>query len=76
VGTLSGALVGAAVFRLLEYYLDNQFGENASFLLGLIYIGLVMFLPYGIVGTWQAKSFQIEKGWQRLKRLLLRAGTE
>ena len=76
VGTLSGALVGAAVFRLLEYYLDNQFGENASFLLGLIYIGLVMFLPYGIVGTWQAKSFQIEQGWQRLKRLLLRAGTE
>ena len=38
VGTLSGAMLGAAVFRLLEFYLDRWFGEAASFLLGLIYV--------------------------------------
>ncbi len=70
VGTLSGALIGAAIFRLLEYFLDKQFGDKASFLLGVMYVGLVLFVPYGIVGTWRAKAFQIEQGRKRLVRLL------
>jgi branched-chain amino acid transport system permease protein len=70
MGTLGGVIVGAAVFRLLEFYLDRWFGEYASFLLGLVYIGLVMFIPYGIVGTWQSKQFQIQQGRERLFKLL------
>lgn len=70
IGTLSGALVGAAVFRLLQFYLDRWFGENASFLLGLVYVLLVMFLPFGIVGTWQTRRLQIQAGRERLLRLL------
>lgn len=70
VGTLSGAMVGAAVFRLLEFYLDRWFGENASFLLGVVYVLLVLFLPFGIVGTWRARSLQIQEGRERLVRLL------
>lgn len=66
VGTLSGAIIGAAVFRLLEFYLDRWFGEAASFLLGLVYVLLVLFLPYGIVGTWRLRSFRIREGWGRL----------
>jgi branched-chain amino acid transport system permease protein len=66
VGTLSGALVGAAIYRLLEYGLKNIFGEQATFLLGVIYILIVLFLPYGIIGTWYLKSFQIHSGWKRL----------
>lgn len=69
VGTLSGAVVGAALFRLLEFFLDRWFGDSASFLLGVVYVGLVMFLPYGVVGTWRAKSFQIQQGRQRLRQL-------
>ncbi|MCB8988756.1 MAG: branched-chain amino acid ABC transporter permease, partial [Ardenticatenaceae bacterium] len=69
IGTLSGALVGAAVFRLLEFYLDRWFGENAAFLLGVIYILLVLFVPYGIVGTWQARKLQIQAGRDRLLKL-------
>lgn len=65
VGTLSGAVVGAAVFRMLEYFLDRQFGENASFLLGVVYVLLVLFLPYGIVGTWRTKALQIQQSRQR-----------
>ncbi len=40
IGTLSGALVGTAVYRPLEFYLDRWFDECASFLLGLVYVGL------------------------------------
>jgi len=70
VGTLTGALVGAAVFRLLEFYLDRWFGGIASFLLGAVYIALVLFIPYGIVGTWRAKAVQRKQGWERLLKLL------
>ncbi|MCP4423097.1 MAG: branched-chain amino acid ABC transporter permease [Chloroflexi bacterium] len=70
MGTLSGAMIGAAVFRLLEFFLDKQFGENASFILGLIYVLLVMFVPYGIVGTWQVKRLQIKQGRERLLKAL------
>jgi branched-chain amino acid transport system permease protein len=66
VGTLNGALVGAAVFRLLDYGLRRYLGESAGFINGIIYITIVLFLPYGIVGTWRMKSFQIKQGWERL----------
>ncbi len=66
IGTLSGALIGAAIYKLLDYNLDKQFGESASFLIGVVYILLVLFLPYGIVGTWRLKSLNIREGWQRL----------
>lgn len=66
VGTLSGAVAGAAVFRLLEYFLDRWFGDTASFLLGAIYILLVLFLPYGLVGTWQNRQGQIRQHWQQI----------
>lgn len=69
VGTLSGAVVGAAIYRLLDYGLRNLFGEQATFLLGVIYVLIVLFLPYGIIGTWKLKSFQIRSGWERLLRL-------
>lgn len=72
IGTLSGALVGAAVFRLLEFYLDRWFGDTANSILGLVYIILVMFIPYGIVGTWRTKQLQIQAGRNRLRQLLLR----
>jgi hypothetical protein len=26
----------------------------------------VLFLPYGIVGTWRLKSLQLTQGWRRL----------
>jgi len=70
VGTLTGALVGAGVFRLLEFFLDRWFGGSASFLLGAVYVALVLFVPYGIVGTWRVRGLEIRSGRQRLLRLL------
>lgn len=66
VGTLNGALVGAIVFRLLDYGLRRYIGESASFINGAIYVLIVLFLPYGIVGTWKLKSANIRDGWERL----------
>lgn len=69
VGTLNGALVGAVVFRLLDYGLRRYIGESASFINGAIYVAIVLFLPYGIVGTWRLKSANIQHGWERLLKL-------
>jgi branched-chain amino acid transport system permease protein len=70
VGTLNGALVGAIVFRLLDFGLRRYIGESASFINGAIYVLFVLFIPYGIVGTWRLKSFQIKQGWERLLALI------
>ncbi len=70
VGTLSGAMVGAATFRLTDFYLDKWFGEAAGYILGVVYVALVLFIPYGIVGTWRLRSLQIKQGRERLLKLL------
>jgi branched-chain amino acid transport system permease protein len=69
VGTLNGALVGAIVYRLLDFGLRRYIGESASFINGAVYVLFVLFIPYGIVGTYYLKSFQIKQGWQRLLEL-------
>ncbi len=70
VGTLSGALVGAVVYRLLDFGLRRYIGENASFITGAIYVAFVLFIPYGIVGTWRMKSLQISEGWTQFFKML------
>ena len=72
-GTVSGALVGAAVFRLLEFYLDKWFGGASGLLIGLVYVVLVLYLPFGIVGTWRARSFRLREGRARLREMFERA---
>jgi len=72
MGTLSGAMVGAATFRLTDFYLNKWFGEAAGYILGAVYVALVLFVPYGIVGTWRLRSFQIKQGRDRLLKLLSR----
>jgi branched-chain amino acid transport system permease protein len=66
VGTLQGALVGALVYRLLDFGLRRYMGESASFVNGVIYVLIVIFLPYGIVGTWRMQSYQLKQGWDKL----------
>jgi branched-chain amino acid transport system permease protein len=68
VGTLNGALVSAAVYRMLDFGLRSYVGESASFINGTIYAAFVLFIPYGIVGTWRLKSLRSKQGWQRLLR--------
>ena len=72
-GTISGALVGAAVFRLLNFYLDKWFGGASGLLIGLVFVVLVLYLPYGIVGTWRARRLRIEEGRAKLREFFERA---
>ena len=68
VGTLNGALVGAAIYRLLDFGLRRYVGESASFINGAIYVAFVLSVPFGIVGTWRLRSLQIKQGWERLRQ--------
>ncbi len=74
MGTLSGAPVGAALLGLLRFYLLDWFGTTSGFLLGMIYVLLVLFVPYGVVGTWRLRSFQWRQAWQDRMRLLRARG--
>lgn len=74
IGTLSGAIIGAAVFRLLSFYLERWFGGGATLLLGITFILIVLFLPYGIVGTWRVRRFKIAEGRKRLAALVTGKG--
>mgnify|MGYP001812135752 CR=1 FL=1 len=72
-GTISGALVGAAVYRLLDFYLERWFGGASGLMIGAVYVTLVLYVPYGIVGTWRAKKLQMREGRAKLRRLFERA---
>jgi branched-chain amino acid transport system permease protein len=73
VGTLSGAIIGAFVYKLLDFGLRRFIGEGASFFLGAVYVVFVLFIPYGIVGTWMVRRLgwnqACKQGWQRLLRV-------
>jgi len=75
IGTLSGAMIGAALLRLMEFYFARWFGESAGFVIGVVYVSIVLFLPYGIVGTWQLKRLQIQQGRERLLAYITNART-
>ncbi|MBS3784299.1 MAG: branched-chain amino acid ABC transporter permease [Anaerolineae bacterium] len=69
-GTLIGPMLGAALMEISGHFFYQWFGARWPLVFGLIFIALVMFLPYGIVGTWQRRSLQIRRGWRRLMGLL------
>lgn len=66
IGTLSGALLGAALFRLLSFFLEKWFGGASQVIIGVVYILLVLFMPYGIIGTYRLRSLDIKAGRERL----------
>lgn len=69
-GTLSGPVLGAAIVHLLGYWLNRLFGPLWTLMFGATFVLIVIFLPYGIVGTVQARSPQWRAIWrQRLERL-------
>ena len=76
IATLIGPMLGAALMEVFGHFFYQWFGARWPLVFGLIFIALVMFLPYGIVGTWRLRSFQIKQGWQRLLKLLTGRGEE
>lgn len=62
IGTLVGPLLGAGVLQLLGYWLNSTFGPRWPLIFGLVYILIVLFFPYGLVGTWRARGL----GWRQV----------
>lgn len=69
IGTLSGPMLGAGLMQIVGQFFYQWFGPRWPLVFGLIFIALVLFLPYGIVGTWRLKSPSWRQGWQRLLKL-------
>lgn len=70
VGTLVGPMLGATVLQLLGHWLNAIVGPRWPLVIGTVYILLVLFLPYGIVGTWRLRKNDVRAGWTRLLRLM------
>jgi branched-chain amino acid transport system permease protein len=69
-GTLVGPVIGATIVQLLGYWLERWFGSSWTLIYGIIFMLIVIFLPYGIVGTIRARSFKWKDGWKRWIDLL------
>ncbi len=51
IGTLHGPMLGAVLMEFLGHYFYQWFGARWPLVFGVLFILLVIFLPYGIVGT-------------------------
>ena len=65
IGTLTGPLLGAVLMEFFGHFFYQWFGARWPLVFGVIFIALVIFLPYGIVGTWKLRQAQLQQGWQR-----------
>jgi len=52
-GTLVGAVLGAVLVNLAKSWFTMAFPEYWLFFLGLIFVGVTLFLPEGVVGLWR-----------------------
>jgi branched-chain amino acid transport system permease protein len=70
IGTLVGPILGAGLLQIVGQFFYTWFGPRWPLVFGLLFILIVIFLPYGIVGTWRQKMPAAKEGWQRLVKML------
>lgn len=66
IGTLIGPMLGAGLMQAFSQFFYQWFGARWPLVFGIVFILLVMFLPYGIVGAWQMRRYDLQAGWRRL----------
>lgn len=64
-GSLVGPMLGAGVLQLLGYWLNAAFGPRWPLIFGVVYILIVLFFPYGLVGTWRIRGQSWIGLWRR-----------
>lgn len=65
MGTLIGPIFGAAISQVIQQFFYTWFGARWPLVFGLLFMLIVMFLPYGVVGTWRMHGFKLKQGWER-----------
>jgi branched-chain amino acid transport system permease protein len=72
-GTLVGPVLGAGVLQLMGYFLNIWFGPRWPLIFGIVFILIVLFIPYGLVGTWRLRGTMWKQQWRgqlaRVRRL-------
>lgn len=68
LGTLIGPMLGAGIITLLANELTGirGIGEYWMLILGIFYILVILFLPYGIVITWKLKGTSARRTFKKL----------
>lgn len=74
IGTLIGPILGAAIMQTISQFFYTWFGARWPLVFGILFILIVMFLPYGIVGTWRLKQLDVQNGWNKFKNMLSKQG--
>ena len=44
----------------MGYWLNATFGPRWTLIFGVVFIAIVLFLPYGIVGTWKLRGGDVD----------------
>jgi branched-chain amino acid transport system permease protein len=70
IGTLVGPILGAGLMQIVGQFFYTWFGPRWPLVFGLLFILIVIFLPYGVVGTWRQKAPLAKEGWKRLVKTL------
>lgn len=66
MGTLVGPIIGAGIMQIISQFFYTWFGARWPLVFGLLFVLIVMFLPFGIVGTWRLRRNSIK---QTLKKI-------
>ncbi len=66
MGTLIGPIFGAAISQVIQQFFYTWFGARWPLVFGLLFIFIVMFVPYGIVGTYRMHAFNLRRLRERL----------
>lgn len=70
MGTLIGPILGSGIMQLISLFFYDWFGARWPLVFGLLFIILVIFLPYGVVGTYRMRRLEIRAGWKRILGML------
>ena len=70
IGTLIGPILGSGIWQLISLFFFDWFGPRWPLVFGILFVVLVIFLPYGVVGTYRLRRLEIRAGWKRLLGLL------
>ncbi len=65
MGTLIGPVLGAAIWQFISQFFFEWFGPRWPLVFGILFVLIVMFLPYGIVGTYRVKKLGWKNAWKQ-----------